>query len=68
MHIHLCEMHLRQMHLHLPLDVILMDGRSAVSIRGRPTRHCLLVETDTGFGPRDCAALRARFSKLFLVG
>jgi len=49
-----------------------MDGHS-VSLRGRLTCHCLLVETreslvlvDTGLGLRDCADPPSRLSKFFL--
>lgn len=50
-----------------------MDGHS-VSLRGRLTCHCMLLETDgclvlvdTGFGLRDVAQPRARLSRFFLT-
>jgi glyoxylase-like metal-dependent hydrolase (beta-lactamase superfamily II) len=50
-----------------------MDGHS-LSLRGRLTCHCMLIETretlvlvDTGFGLRDVADPRARLSKFFLT-
>jgi glyoxylase-like metal-dependent hydrolase (beta-lactamase superfamily II) len=57
-----------------PLGGKLMDGRSAGSLRGRLTCHCLLVEAgselvlvDTGFGLRDVADPWSRLSKFFLA-
>jgi len=56
-----------------PLGGSLMDGRS-VSLRGRLTCHCLLVEAgsqlvlvDTGFGLRDVADPYSRLSRFFLA-
>jgi len=56
-----------------PLGGALMDGHS-MSLRGRLTCHCLLVETnqtlvliDTGFGLRDVADPRSRLSRFFLT-
>jgi glyoxylase-like metal-dependent hydrolase (beta-lactamase superfamily II) len=56
-----------------PLGGALMDGHS-MSLRGRLTCHCLLVETnetlvliDTGFGLRDVADPRSRLSSFFLT-
>jgi glyoxylase-like metal-dependent hydrolase (beta-lactamase superfamily II) len=56
-----------------PLGGALMDGHT-MSLRGRLTCHCLLVETndtlvliDTGFGLRDVADPRARLSRFFLT-
>nr|WP_274349157.1 MBL fold metallo-hydrolase [Xanthomonas campestris] len=58
-----------------PLGGHLMDGRThGVLERGHLSCHCLLVETnaglvliDTGFGLRDVAEPRARFSAFFLA-
>jgi glyoxylase-like metal-dependent hydrolase (beta-lactamase superfamily II) len=56
-----------------PLGGALMDGHS-MSLRGRLTCHCMLVETrntlvliDTGFGLRDVADPRERLSRFFLT-
>lgn len=56
-----------------PLGGALMDGHS-MSLRGRLTCHCMLVETkdclvliDTGFGLRDVADPRSRLSRFFLT-
>ena len=54
-----------------PLGGLLMDGKS-LSLRGRLTSHCLLVETrrdlvlvDTGYGLRDVADPRSRLNPVF---
>ncbi len=54
-----------------PLGGLLMDG-SSLSLRGRLTSHCLLVEApdslvliDTGYGLRDVADPRSRLSPFF---
>ena len=51
-----------------------MDGRSGLSLRGRLSCHCLLVETsaglvlvDTGLGLHDVAHARPRLSPFFLA-
>lgn len=56
-----------------PLGGALMDGHS-VSLRGRLSCHCMLVEIgdtlvliDTGFGLRDIADAHSRLSKFFLA-
>jgi glyoxylase-like metal-dependent hydrolase (beta-lactamase superfamily II) len=56
-----------------PLGGALMDGHS-VSLRGRLSCHCMLVETrdtlvliDTGFGLRDITDTRSRLSRFFLA-
>lgn len=56
-----------------PLGGALMDGHS-VSLRGRLSCHCMLVEVrdtlvliDTGFGLRDITETRSRLSGFFLT-
>jgi glyoxylase-like metal-dependent hydrolase (beta-lactamase superfamily II) len=72
------EAHMRIHHLNCvsacPLGGLLMDGRSAASLRGRLACHCLLVETagclvliDTGYGLRDVANPRSRIAKSLLA-
>src|SRR5262245_46782870 len=56
-----------------PMGGFLMDGFTTGSLRGRLTRHCLLIETDTslvlidtGCGLQDVAHARSRLSHAFL--